>query len=333
MTRGAPRHPVAWMIWVAGAAVPALLMRNPIYLALIGAVALLVQARVRRRAPTRAWLGMLGGLLLFPAALNLLLSRVGETVLLRLPIPWIGGPYTLEALLFGASAGVQIAALLQVMMVFGDVIRPPDILRRMPPGLHPAGVAASIGLTFAPQVRRSFTAIREASELRGHRPRGWRDLPSLVSPLVILSLENALAVAEGMVVRGWGHAPPRGLRRLGAAAGWLALASGIALGAVAPAHAPLAVALVLVGALVAWIAMRSAGGRHRYRPDVWARGDTLLAGLSLGVLAAFLLLSIVAPQILTYYPYPRATWPSFHPALVVAIVFLTAPLWLDHANC
>ena len=332
MARGFSRHPVAWMIWAAGAAVPALLMRNPAYLALIGAAALLVFVRVRRRLPTRAGLGMMSGLLLFPAILNLLLSRVGETVLLRLPIPWIGGPYTLEALLFGASAGVQIASLLQVMVVFGEVIQPSDLLRRMPPGLHPAGVAASIGLTFAPQVRRSFASIREASELRGHRPRGWRDVPSVVTPLVVLSLENALAVAEGMVVRGWGQAMPRGLRRWGAAVGWLALASGLALGAVAPRQSALAAGLAALGGMATWLSMRSAAGRNRYRPEVWARGDTLVAGLSLGVLTLFLLLSITAPALLTYYPYPRATWPSFHPVLAAAIALLTSPLWTSHGD-
>src|SRR3972149_5317783 len=107
----------------------------------------------------------------------------GEPALLPLPIPWIGGPYTLEALLFGASAGVQIASLLQVMVVFGEVIQPSDLLRRMPPGLHPAGVAASIGLTFAPQVRRAFASIRQASELRGRRPGGWGGGPSVRPPL------------------------------------------------------------------------------------------------------------------------------------------------------
>jgi hypothetical protein len=57
-----------------------------------------------------------------------------------------------------------------------------------------------------------------------------------------------------------------------------------------------------------------------------------VAGFSLGVLALFLLLSMVSPNLLTYYPYPRASWPSFHPALAVAIALLTAPVWLDHGD-
>jgi hypothetical protein len=212
------------------------------------------------------------------------------------------------------------------MGAFGEVLRPPDLLRRMPSGLYPAGLAASIGLMFAPQVRRAFTAIREASELRGHRPKGLHDLPSLVSPLVVLSLENALAVAEGMVARGWGNVHARGIRRLGAAVGWLALGAGIALGVVLPERAAPAVGLVLFGAAAAWLTTRRANGRHRYRPDIWTRGDTIVSGLSLGVLSVFLLLSLAAPFLLTYYPYPRAVWPSFHPAIAAAIALLCAPL-------
>jgi energy-coupling factor transporter transmembrane protein EcfT len=320
------------MIWVAGAAVPAVLTRNPWYLGLIGIAALAVQSKVRGRAPGRGWLGMLAGLLFFPAAINLLLSRVGETVLLRLPIPWIGGPYTLEALLFGASAGVQIATLLQVMGVFGEVIRPPDLLRRIPSGLYPAGLAASIGLTFAPQVRRAFTAIREASELRGHRPKGLHDLPSLVSPMLVLSLENALAVAEGMVARGWAKTHPHGLRRLGGAAGWLTLGAGIALGVVLPDRAGAAAGLIVFGAVAAWLTARRENGRHRFRPETWTRGDTIVSGLSLGVLSVFFLLSLAAPLLLTYYPYPRAVWPAFHPAIAAAIALLCAPLVPDDGN-
>jgi energy-coupling factor transporter transmembrane protein EcfT len=275
---------------------------------------------------------LLVSLLVFPAAINVLLSRVGETVLLRLPIPFVGGPYTLEALLFGAAAGVQIAALLQVMGVFAEVIRPPDLLRRMPPGLYPAGLAASIGLTFAPEVRRSFAAIREATELRGHRPKGLRDLPSLVSPLVVLSLENALAVAEGMVARGWGQAHSDGIRRWGAAAGWTMLGAGIAVGVVLPERAALAAGLVILGAGTSWLSGRGGNGRHRYRPEAWTSGDTIVAGLSLGVLAVFLFLSAAAPLLLTYHPYPRAIWPSFHPAIGAAIAILFMPLGLKRGN-
>jgi energy-coupling factor transport system permease protein len=323
----ARRHPVAWMLWIACASVAALLTRNPWYLGLIGAGALCVRWRLTRERPGWGTLAFLGSLLIFPALLNLLFSRAGDTVLLWLPIRWIGGPYTLEALLFGLSAGVQIASLLTVMSVFNAAVTAPDLLRRMPPGLYPVGVSASIGLTFAPRARRAFEAVREAQQIRGHQMRGWRDLPGLVTPLVVLGLESALGLAEGMVARGWGRGGPSGWKRLLVAAGWLGLGAGLGLWAVAPRWSALAFVLALASAAALWAGLGRKDGRNRYRPETWHRGDSLVAGLSLGVLAVFVFLAVMMPEMLTYYPYPRATWPGLHPALAATIALLTAPAW------
>ena len=76
------------------------------------------------------------------------------------------------------------------------------------------------------------------------------------------------------------------------------------------------------------VSYRSGQAVHRYRPDVWRPADTWVAGVSLGVLALFITLVLVAPELLTYYPYPRAEWPPFHAGLAVAALLLTLPGWL-----
>ncbi len=319
------RHPVAWMLWAAAAATVALLTRNPWYLALLGAAALLVG----RRANGARLRGMLSpclllSILLFPAALNLLLSRAGATVLLRLPLPWVGGPYTLEAFLFGLSAGVQLAALLAVMVAFGRAVGPADLLRRTPPGLYPVGVAATVALTFAPQVRRSFAEVREAQRVRGFRPRGWRDLPRVITPLVVMSLESALGLAEALAVRGWGRLPLAGWRRWLALAGWTGLASALALWALFPGRPRLSLALALMAALALLPALR-AGPLPRYRPERWCLADSLMAGPALLSLAAVVLVALWAPASLTWAPYPQAAWPAFDPRLALALLGLAAP--------
>ncbi len=49
-------------------------------------------------------------------------------VLFSLPegIPLLGGPYTLEALVYGLSAGVQIAAMMLVVLAMSLVVRPTE---------------------------------------------------------------------------------------------------------------------------------------------------------------------------------------------------------------
>lgn len=321
-------NPTSWIVWVASASTIALVTRNPWYLAILGVLALAVRWKLTGQRLGRTTMGLFGGLLLFPALLNVVLSRVGETVLLRLPIAVLGGPYTLEALLFGLSAGVQIASLLGVMMAFGAALGAPDLLRRTPPGFYPIGVSASIGLSFAPQARKAFAAVREAQQVRGHEPRGWRDLPSLVTPLVVLSLESALGLAEGMVARGWGRGGMRGWRRWLVPTAWISLAAGLVLWALLPEKVGWVLACLTAGGLALWVSLRGQDGKNRYRPEAWSRVDTVIVGVALGVAVAFLFLSLNAPGWLGYYPYPKAAWPSFRLALALGVGLLSGPLWI-----
>jgi energy-coupling factor transport system permease protein len=326
--RRSRRHPVAWMVWTASASGIALLTRNPWYLLLMGGVALLVHSRLTGEKIGWGRLRLYVGMVAFPGLLNLVLSRAGETVLVRFPIRWIGGPYTLEGLLFGLSAGVQIACLVAIITAFSAAVSSTDILRRVPPGLYPAGLSASIGLTFAPQARRSFAAIREAQQVRGHQPRGWRDLPALVTPLVVMSLESAMGLAEGMVARGWGAERLEGAPRWLVPLGWLLLAMALVLWLMLPGVSVVSVALGLIAGAVLWAGLRRKDGAQRYRPETWMLADSLLAGSALGVFVVFTLLAWVQPGLLTYYPYPVASWPTWDGALALAVVILAVPRWM-----
>jgi len=188
-------NPSTWLVWTASAAGAALLMRNPWYLAALGAVAVIVLWRLTGEPPGRGTLYLVFGLVLTSTAINVLFSRAGDAVLLSLPLPWIGGPYTLEALLFGVTAGVQVASLLLVMAVFSRALTAADLLRRTPRGLYVVGVASTLGLSFAPHARQAYFDMREAMEMRGLAPGGWRAAPRLLTPLVIVALERATAQA------------------------------------------------------------------------------------------------------------------------------------------
>jgi energy-coupling factor transporter transmembrane protein EcfT len=319
------------MAWTFCATAIGLLTRNPWYLVLLAAVALLVRrAATRQRAGMRA-LRMYGMLILFPAALNLLFSRSGETVLLQWPVRWIGGPYTLEALLFGTTSGIQLAGLLAVMSVYMAQVAPVDMLRRIPSTLAPIGLSASIGLTFVPQVRRSFEAIREAQQARGHVPRGWRDVPSWIAPLVTISLENAMASAEGLAARGWGQPPGSAVRRrlLGACL------LGVALGLVAMAMLPdrPGWGLGLAAASVLGLFLLRGGGVHgRYRPEVWRARDGWITAASSLAFMIYLILAWRTPEAIAYYPYPRAAWPALGGLPLLGLALLCGPAaggWRD----
>jgi energy-coupling factor transporter transmembrane protein EcfT len=313
------------MVWAGSAGGIALLVRNPLLLLLIAAAAVMIRWRATSQRPSAGTLRLFAGLMVFPTLLNFVFSRAGETVLLEFPVRFIGGPYTLEALLFGATAGLQLASLLLVMMTFSLLVSPTDLLRRIPVGLAPAGITASIAMTFAPQARRSFDAVREAQQVRGHAPRGLRDLRGIVTPLVILSLESAMTVGEGLATRGWGAAAvPEGGRRI-AWAGVAFLAGGAVAWSLAPSRGWIAAALVGIGVGMLLMVLARGGSRSRYRPEVWTRSDSLIVGVTLGVLVLTAVLVALAPALLGYEPYPQASWPTFSWPVALAVALLALP--------
>ena len=317
-------HPSVWLAWTASAASAALLIRNPWYLILLGGVAVAVRWRLTRHPPSPSTFILLATLVTTSTLVNVLFSRAGDTVLLHLRLGWLGGPYTLEAILFGVSAGLQIAVVLLVMMVFGVALTPADLLRRTPPGLYPVGVASTLALTFAPLARRSYQDLAEARRVRGLPPQGVREARASVEPLVILSLERAVAQAEALVARGWRAGSLSGGRRILALAGWLGVAAGLALWAVQPDRP--AAGLGLIAAAIAALAVSLRGAGARYRPDVWTWPDGAIALLSAAALVLVLVLMARSPELLTYYPYPRAYLPAVHPLPVVALLLLAGPV-------
>src|SRR5260221_12274369 len=98
--------------WSGACLVIVLATTNPVYktLVLAAALAALVAGAGFRR--TRRLLLAAGLVAAFAVVLNLISAHLGATVLFTLPeqVPAIGGPYTLEALAYGATGGVTVAA-------------------------------------------------------------------------------------------------------------------------------------------------------------------------------------------------------------------------------
>ncbi|MFQ5613195.1 MAG: energy-coupling factor transporter transmembrane component T [Anaerolineae bacterium] len=345
-------HSKAVGLWLVAALTPALLTKNPFYL-LIAILAVAATYRSLDRSGPAAWgwglflrLGLI--LVAFSVVFNLLSVRAGATKLFTLPelrfettlasqpqtVLQLGGPVSLESLVFGLSSGLALLAVLVSFATFNTLVDHYQLLRSAPRFLYQSAIVMSIAITFVPQMLLAQQEIREAQALRGHRFRGIRDLLPLFITLLAEGLERSITLAESMEARGFGGGPsaataPRSLLLKSLIALALAvLAGGAFARSYFPNKTPGGLAMLAGGGLlvvVLWLIGRGVQ-RSRYRRELWRRRDTLLAGASLITSLALLVTWATGRAALIFYPYPRLAWPPFNPLLGLVIVLIAAPV-------
>ncbi len=238
----APRtlHPVAWVIWLAAILIVLTSTRNPIYLGMILlfiALVRLVQRPARAAesgVPTVEISVWRFGLVVvsLSALINALMVHVGDHVLFTIPtwVPLLGGPVTLEAIVFGLLNGLLLTGLFAAFSVVNRVIPMRAALRLVPRAYYPVAVVTSIAVTFVGTTLREIQQIREAQAVRGHRMRGARSWLPVIVPLLEGGMERSLQLAEAMTARGFASTESNADARpqllmllglLGLMAGWL----------------------------------------------------------------------------------------------------------------
>jgi energy-coupling factor transport system permease protein len=193
---------------------------NPAYKAAVLVAAL---AALATGVGLRRMRGLLTGVALiaaFAVLLNFVSAHLGATVLFALPdqVPALGGPYTLEALAFGATGGLTVAAAILAAAPFSLLLASHEVMDALPAALSRTGAAIAASLNLVPAVAASFVQVTEAQRLRGWRPRGPRSWSEVVVPVVLTSVEGSIQLAESMEARGFGSGQrtsvkPRSMKR------------------------------------------------------------------------------------------------------------------------
>jgi energy-coupling factor transport system permease protein len=351
-------HPYTWLAWLATSATAALLTRNPFYLAILIAATAFVYAALTRHqkssgvasaAETRTatWKPVLKlalVLMLFTVLFNALTVHHGQHVLFTLPegLPLIGGPITLEAVLYGMVIGLGFFALILVFSTFNSAVGPQTLLRLVPNFAHQAGVALTIAISFIPETLIAWREIREAQRLRGYRVRKLRDLQPLFVSLLGIGLDRAIQLAESMDARGFGgnlSAPARNERLLtgvGMVAGLLLLLAGLLTRSFEFGPAWSGLALLAGGAILLVFVFRSQGQRLQrtnYRRWFWRPRDAIVFLIMAAMLVALVALAVFFPKQLFYYPYPPyPLLPDFDPFLGLLFALPLTPALLTLSN-
>jgi len=340
-----PFHTLSWLAWLLAAAYFSLVSQQPLHsLLLILSVGTVFTTASRNNPRGQGWRTFLRlgfSVWLIALLFNLLSAHAGDLVLFALPRRWplIGGPITLEALLYGMASGAILFCILLVFATFNLGMETHRLLRWIPAGLFQAGLVVSIALAFVPQMMASASDIREAQRVRGVRFRSARDWIALFVPLVTTALERSLTLAESMEARGLGGfamkagATNRRLLRLAMISGLLAVLVGLSWRFTQPDSrtATLWLAAGVVLTLLSIYAQGKQIRRTQYQREPWHGRDTLLTVASGACLALVTLTQRYVPSVLTYYPYPPLSpWPRFAWALAVAAALLAVPAGLWH---
>ena len=141
----------SWIVWVGAVLIGLWSTRNPLYLGLIFLILIinwrLVKMRVEKENPEPNYqipfspLKISLFIILFSAIFNGLISQFGETVIFVLPnwIPYLGGPITLEGLVYGAINGLVLSGILTAFFVINLALPVYSLVRLIPGAFYPDG--------------------------------------------------------------------------------------------------------------------------------------------------------------------------------------------------
>jgi energy-coupling factor transport system permease protein len=211
----------ALIVWSLAGLVVALSTTNPVYRAIVALIAVNVLLAWRR--PDQD-LGFLFRAILFTTigavVLNVVVGHLGATVLFNLPDGWplVGGPWTLESIVYGFNTALGLAAAVLVVAPLSYVIEPHELVDALPQPIERAGIVVAAALNLVPGVGRSFRQVRDAQTMRGWQPSGLRSWSEILVPVALTAVEGSLELAEAMESRAFGsgrrsrYAPSRWTR-------------------------------------------------------------------------------------------------------------------------
>jgi energy-coupling factor transport system permease protein len=192
----------------------AFLYSSPLVLVAVGVATVLAGVLAGARDAVRAALRMGLALGVLIAAINVLVSSRGETVLARLgDLPLLGRiDITAESLAQGAVLGLRAAVTMVAFAVYSACVDPDRVLRAVRPIAGRSALTATLISRLVPVAAADATRLRDAGHLRGPGAAPVGRAP-LARRLLAGSLDRAVDVAATLELRGYGLDAPRARRQ------------------------------------------------------------------------------------------------------------------------
>ncbi|MDQ1532901.1 MAG: energy-coupling factor transport system permease protein [Actinomycetota bacterium] len=335
-------HAATWIVWAAAAVVSVQLAPNVLYASLVLLLAVLVvEVHGRKTGLARAFpvflaLGASFGLLrvfLTVATTHGLgnpMFTVPHVTLPRLLGGFrVGGTIERQVLLQALADALVIVVVIAVFGAWNAVVSHHEVLQSTPRAFHELGLVVTIALAFVPSTLAALRASREADRARtgGAIVRRGRLVRHAV-PVLESGMERAVALAESMDARGFGHRPAGRGERIAAAGtlGGLLGLGGAFVALIGGAHTAAAISGGLgVALLIGAIASASGAARRvRYRPRHLTALDGRVMAAVLVAPLGLVILGAAGDHSLTWAPNGSGL-PPFHPLVVLALLALSVP--------
>lgn len=197
-------HPICIFIYFVAVIGLSLACFHPVMmlLSLTGAFLFLVRLKGGRGAGTQLWFGF--SLFIFIAVANPLVNHRGVTLLGMFLNQWI----TLEAIAYGITSGLSLAALILWFGCYSEVMTSEKFLYLFGKIAPSSALLISMALQLVPKLSRQLTEIKESQDmLRPARKNLGGKLGTALrhtSTLVGWSLEGAVEQTDSMKARGYG---------------------------------------------------------------------------------------------------------------------------------
>jgi energy-coupling factor transport system permease protein len=181
-------------------------LSNPFAIAACAAAAALLLWATPPPRGAYVWFALTSGVLIF--LVNPFVSVQGLTPVWQGPqIPVLDSEITQEELVFGIAAGLRLigsALAISAFVRLADGDRVLAALARVAPR---SAMIAALAARLLPALERDAHGLALAARTRAADLRHRRPAAALAAPLVALSLERSMMLAEAMESRGYGGAP------------------------------------------------------------------------------------------------------------------------------
>lgn len=215
----AAAQPAAALAGIAALMVASIVIANPIQVAVVLAVILLVLVLSRRLRA--AWPYLRFGLYItvFLFIVNPLVSQAGLDVLWQAELGPLHIAISIQGIYFAVGMAVRLVAVVAAFALYTTLLDQDEQLAIMSRVSFRSGLVVSLATRMFPVLSRDAARISDAQRARGveldrgsWRQKATRRLP-LLGALISRSLERATDVAESMEARGYGRPGRRAWHR------------------------------------------------------------------------------------------------------------------------